>query len=93
MRVLKILANGNIVLNTRGLRRIVDENGSVQQELVPLRLAKVGVETFNECFPKGDCWIEAITYQEAFRRQYGKTRQTSQSKHGRKPPEPRRRTA
>lgn len=67
MRVKRILPSGDVVISSRGLRRIVDET-KAYQEFISAEHADEVVAAFNDCFADGSQKREAITYAESYRR-------------------------
>ncbi len=69
MNVKRILKNGDVIVSTRGYRRLIDQPGNcVGMEFVPKAYAATVAQHFNDCFPDGEQWCEVITYAESYRR-------------------------
>jgi hypothetical protein len=65
IRVLTIKRKGIATISTRGLRRVVIQpEGKIVDELVPLADAKVYVDSFNACNPSGKFRAEIQKYPQ-----------------------------
>lgn len=69
MQVKQVFENGDVLVSTRGYRRLVDQPGNrVSMEFVPASYADEVAAIFNDCFPDGSQWCEVWTYKEAANR-------------------------
>lgn len=68
MRVIDVREDGSVVVDAKGLRRIIlQPEGEIAEELVPTNEARAYAKAYNACIGSGR-FAEIIDYKEAYRR-------------------------